>query len=370
MHAQRNALELSLRAEIAARGPIPFVEYMTRCLSEYYSHLSEIGQAGDFVTAPELGPYFADALAHAIAPRLVDYSVIVELGAGTGQLAFDLLKNLAQLNALPEAYFIQETSPSLREVQAQKLRSLPQEISQIVSWQKPDQIKGILIANEVFDALPVERFIQTESGKKRLGIDWQNDQFVEVILDEVLDFNPFGVDTDPMLGQDLLPAQTVLTALRNSRSANPAQALDQYDFEIGYRSEYCPGLGAFLDTILPVFESGLAFVIDYGYERGDYYAPYRRNGTLQAYFQHREVSPFEKPGDVDLTAHVDFTTLAELMMARGWQIDFLKPQNQFLLEQNLLERFPLTAEHYALKRLLDPRLMGEVFRVMGAHLSF
>ncbi len=313
---------------------MPFVDYMARCLAEYYGNLSAIGQAGDFVTAPELGPYFADALAHAIAPHLAAFPVMVELGAGTGQLAFDLLKKWDAMDCLPETYFIQETSPSLREIQAKKLRSLPEPLRKKVSWQKPDAIQGILLANELFDALPVERFIQTESGKKRLGVAWQKDRFVEVILEESIDFNPPGIV-----------------------------------FENVYRSEFCPGLGDFLDQIGSVFKSGKAFVIDYGYERQDYYAAHRSNGTLQAYSEHCEVSPFEKPGCVDLTAHVDFTTLAELMMARGWQIDFLKPQNQFLLEQKLLERYPLTAEHYALKRLLDPRLMGEVFKVMGASKS-
>ena len=330
MYVKRNGLELTLRAEIAAHGPMPFVDYMAACLSAYYSNLREIGQAGDFVTAPECGPYFADALAYAIAPDCKAYPAIVEWGAGTGQLAFDLLQKLNDLNALPEAYFIQEMSPALREIQAQKLRALPRHVTEIVSWQKPQRIHGILLANELFDALPVERFIQTESGKKRLGVDWQNEQFVEVILDESVNFDPPGIV-----------------------------------FENGYRSEYCPGLDIFLEEMLSVFERGKAFIIDYGYERQDYYAPQRFNGTLQAYSQHRVVSPFENPGAVDLTAHVDFTTLAELMMAQAWQIDFLKPQNQFLLEQKVLERYPLTAEHYALKRLLDPRLMGEVFKVMG-----
>jgi SAM-dependent MidA family methyltransferase len=328
----KNWLEATLRAEISAQGPLPFIDYMARCLDAYYSQLTAIGAAGDFVTAPELGPYFAESLAHALLPHLAQYPVIVELGAGTGQLAFDLLQSLDCLGSLPEAYLIQEVSPALREVQALKLQALPVHLQARVSWQKPQNIAGILIANEVFDALPVERFIQTEAGKKRLGVDWQQDQFVEVILDEVLDFNPPG----------LL-------------------------FENGYRSEFCPGLGAFLDTILPCFKSGMAWIIDYGYERQDYYAPHRMNGSMQAYSKHQEVSPLIRPGEVDLTAHVDFTTVAELMMARGWQIDFLKPQNQFMLEHKIMEHYALTPQHYALKRLLDPRLMGEVFKVMGAH---
>ncbi len=330
---RKNILEDQLRAAIAERGPLPFVEYMTHCLNAYYGGLRQIGQAGDFVTAPELGPYFADALAHALLPYLATHPVMVEWGAGTGQLAFDLLRILDQLGTVPEAYVIQEFSPTLRAVQAEKFQTLPAHLQARISWQMPSQVKGILIANEVFDALPVERFIQTASGKKRLGVDWQNDQFVEVELPEAVDFNPPGLE-----------------------------------FAQGYRSEFCPGLDAFLEKALAPFQQAVAFVIDYGYEREDYYAPQRCNGTLQAYSQHREVSPFAQPGEVDLTAHVDFTTLAERLMARGWQIDFLKPQNQFMLEQNILTRYPLTAEHYALKRLLDPRLMGEVFKVMRARM--
>ncbi len=332
MSVAKNQLEDHLRAKIAAQGPLPFLEYMALCLDAYYGRLQAIGRAGDFVTAPELGPYFADALAHALAPQLKRYPVLVELGAGTGRLAFDLLTILDRLGVAPEAYFIQEISPALAAVQAQTLDALPAHLRQRIHWQLPDQIEGILLANEVLDALPVERFIQTDQGIKRLGVDWQNGQFVEVILEQLLDFDPPGMV-----------------------------------FENGYRAEFCPGLGAFLETILPRFKTGCAFFIDYGYEREDYYAPHRFNGTLQAYSQHQEVSAFLHPGQVDLTAHVDFTSLAELMIAHGWQIDFLKPQNQFMLEQDIMSRYPLTPEHYALKRLLDPRLMGEVFKVMAAH---
>ncbi len=335
MSARKINLKAELQAEIAAQGPMPFLDYMGRCLKHYYSHLQAIGSEGDFVTAPQLGPYFADALAHALAPHLADCPTIVELGAGTGQLAVDLLQQLEQLQVLPKAYIIQETSPSLRAIQADRVQQLPARLAERVQWGLSDQIAGLLIANEVFDALPVERFIQTAAGKKRRGVDYKQDHFVEVTLDEPIDF-----------------------------------AVPEVEFAEGYASEFCPGLGAFLDTILPYFQKGMAWIIDYGYERQEYYAPYRPNGTLQAYFQHQLVSPFFKPGAVDLTAHVDFTTLAELFIARGWRIDFLKPQNRFLLEEGVLERYPLTPEHYALKRLLDPRLMGEHFKVMRAEIAF
>ncbi len=331
MFAAKNSLACSLKQDIISHGPLPFVDYMRRCLTAYYGHLETIGAAGDFVTAPELGPYFAVGLSHAIVPHLQQHPVIIEWGAGTGQLAFDLLLALDRAGVVPQAYVIQEWSPSLRAVQIQRLQALPAQLYQRVSWECPDAVDGILLANEVFDALPVERFVQMNHVKKRLGVGWQENQFTEVVLDQEVNFCPPGID-----------------------------------FASGYRSEFCPDLDLLLDQMLRPFKRGIALIIDYGYEREDYYAPYRSNGTLQAYFQHQEISPFLKPGEVDLTAHVDFTALAEAMMARGWQIDFLKPQNRFLLEHHMMSHYSLTPEHYALNRLLDPRLMGEVFKVMGA----
>lgn len=328
--------------------PIPFSEYMQHCLfhpeTGYYTQLQAIGRQGDFVTAPECGPYFADALAEYCAGQLsiCKNPIIMELGAGTGRLAYDLLLGLEKRGRVPERYLICEKSESLKTVQREILAALPDALFARVEWwvapppqpsstrEEGRSLEGVLIANEVFDALPLERFVKTTEGLERLYVAWTPNP-IEISLHE------------PFPWQDQVPWQTLPE---------------------GYRSEFCPGYGPFLASILPVFKKGIALIIDYGYTREDYYHPSRREGTLQAYQNHQVVSVFHEPGHCDITAHVDFTHLAECFIAQGWQIDFLQPQAQFLLAQNILERYPLSVEHYGLKRLLDPRLMGEIFKVM------
>lgn len=328
-------LTKKLKALIQAKGPIPFSEYMALCLFDadygYYSKLEAIGKAGDFITTPELGPYFANAVANYLSAELPTFqkSVIVELGGGTGQLAYDLLKALEAKHALPERYIIIEKSQSLRALQQEKLKEF--EIK--IEWQEELQasnLEGALLANEFFDALPVERFVKTESGNKRLGVDFRENKFIEIELNELLDF--------------------------------------PNDLPVGYRSERCYALQPALHSLLKAFKKGLALVIDYGEIQERYYHFSRINGTITAYQNHQIVSVFDDPGAADLTAHVDFTYLAECFVAEGWRIEFLKPQNRFLLEQGILPTHGIDAEHYALKRLLDPRLMGELFKVLVARI--
>lgn len=342
-----NPLLQKIKLLLQERDSIPFSEYMALCLFDpeygYYSNLTAIGAAGDFITAPELGPYFANALAQFLSERLLQcYNpVLVELGGGTGQLAFDLLQNLKAQNCLPERYLIIEKSRSLQKLQQQKLRELDSSIYKKIEWQETldeANLEGIIIANEFFDALPVERFIKTKAGLERLGVAWQQDHLVEIAMNEKLPLPQEAVELHKILNQ--LPE--------------------------GYRSECCIVLQPILSTILKCFNKGLALVIDYGDIREHYYHFLRNSGTITAYQDHRIVSVFSNPGASDLTAHVDFTHLAECFIASGWQIDFLKPQAQFLLEQKVLPETGLNIENYALKRLLDPRLMGELFKVLAA----
>ena len=121
----------------------------------------------------------------------------------------------------------------------------------------------------------------------------------------------------------------------------------------------------FLNPILQAFKQGRALIIDYGYERERYYEAGRRDGTLLAYHRHQLISPFEAPGECDITAHVDFTAVAEMFLAQNWQIEGLIPQGQFLIEEGVLDRYPLD-QHHPLRRLIDPRLMGEIFQVLIA----
>ncbi len=307
-------LVAKIKARIAEVGPIPFAEYMSTCLFDpeygYYANLQAIGSSGDFITAPELGPYFARALAHFLGPALqaFQHPVILELGGGTGQLAYDLLQALQDANSLPERYLIFEKSPRLKAVQQQKLKAFS---GVQIEWCEDLQaatLEGILLANEFFDALPVERYVRREDASvEKTGVDYQGNQLIET-------------------GE-------------------------------GERFERCECLAEILTPILTAFKKGLALIIDYGEETIE-------RSTLTAYYQHQIVSPFLYPGTSDLTADVDFTALAEVFLKAGWEIESLKPQHQFLLEQGILPATGIDPDRYVLKRLLDPRMMGERFKVM------
>ncbi len=300
-------LARKIKDRIASQGPIPFSEYMDLCLFDpehgYYTNLKEMGRRGDFVTAPECGPYFAKALAHFLEPKVQVFKnpVIFELGGGSGQLAFDLLSFLA----IPVRYIILEKSPSLKAIQQQKLAGLSVEWVDDVLEQG---LEGVILANEFFDALPVERY--TEAGQSY--VDYQEGQFFET-------------------GE-------------------------------GQRFEKCLLFKEILSPILGAFKQGLALVIDYGDEVIDH-------STLTAYKNHQIVSVFDSPGDCDITAHVNFTDLAEIFIQNAWEIDAFKTQAEFSLEQGILPERGLDTENYAIKRLIDPRLMGRLFKVMSAQLT-
>ncbi len=298
-------LAQKIKALITEKGPIPFSAYMELCLFDseygYYTKLTDIGKRGDFITAPECGPYFAKAIAGFLENKLaqLENPVILELGGGTGQFAQDLLSFLQT----KVQYFILEKSPSLRKIQKDKLTGHD------VTWLEEvnfANVEGVVLANEFFDALPVERF--TEEGQQCF-VTFQDNQLVET--------------------------------------------------GTGQYFEKCLLFKEVLRPILQAFKRGFALVVDYGDERIE-------RSTLTAYQQHQIVSVFDSPGECDITAHVDFTDLAEAFLACGWNIDFLKAQGQFLLEQDILPESGLSAENYAIKRLIDPRLMGQLFKVMGA----
>jgi SAM-dependent MidA family methyltransferase len=337
-------MQLSRRLQAhLSKGPLPFSSYMEFCLFDpeegYYSRLTAMGAHGDFITAPECGPYLAHRIAHYFATQhgSGEAPVILELGAGTGRLAFDLLLKLEALDAVPEQYLILEKSTTLAALQKERLSALPSPLFAKVAWCQtlaPNSLNGMVLANEVLDALAVERFCIQASEVKRLGVALEGGRLTEVPLEESL----------------LLP---------------PALMHLVQDLGEGYRSEFCQGLPGFLHPILNAFKTGTALIIDYGYERERYYSRARTDGTLLAYSKHQLISPFAAPGQCDITAHVDFTFVAETCLAQGWTIESLKPQGQFLLEaSDLLAHYPLSIDNYALRRLIDPRLMGEVFQVL------
>lgn len=350
-------LATAIREKIALDGPIPFSEYMEMALYEpgqgYYSAgLQKFGAGGDFVTAPQLGNVFARCLAkqiEQISQELGPYEII-EAGAGSGILAADLLKVLGEDHP-PTRYRILERSAHLRQVQKETLsQQVPQWMDRI-SWldQPPESgWQGVFLANEVLDALTVERFCIGTKGISRLqvnngpnGFEWHQ-----------------GACPPTMQAQ----VQALLSSLEQQLPA-------------GYCSELNTSLSAWLQAVTGSMQKGIALLIDYGHSRRDYYLPQRRDGTLICHYQHRAHSdPFSWPGLTDISASVDFTALAEAADHCGLEVSGYTTQAMFLLAcglDKILAEFELLSERERLamnnqvRRLTLPEEMGERFQVMA-----
>jgi SAM-dependent MidA family methyltransferase len=353
------ALARHIAEEIEAQGPIGFDRYMQRALYEpglgYYSAgRIKFGAAGDFVTAPELGPVYAQCLAEVIAPVAADADVI-ELGAGSGALAADLLAALAALDALPARYRILDTSADLRERQRALLEARLPALLPRVDWldaPPSEPWKGVLLANEVVDALPVRLF--------RLAPDGVHERCVGLV--------PEPCDPPRFRWHDR-PADDALRA-----AAWRVLGGEIDDYPPGYTHEVRVDLNAWFNTVAGSLAEGWAVFVDYGHARAEHYAPQRHDGTLACYYRHRQhADPLWLPGLSDLTAWVDFTALAEAALAAGYDVGCWTTQAQFLLAAGLdrvLAR-QVPADELAqwrlaqqVKRLMLPGEMGERFKLM------
>jgi SAM-dependent MidA family methyltransferase len=358
-----------IRERERSEGFLSFADYMEMALYEpglgYYSAgLTKLGEQGDFITAPELGTVFARCLANQIAEvgeALDGPWEILEIGAGSGRLAADLLNALADGGlALPARYRILERSADLKETQARTLAERAPAHAGRATWlDRPPTgpWRGVLIANEVIDALAVERFEVAEDGPRQLGVAFEGDG------DDVrLDWSHRAAP--PSLAHRIEHLQSRLPA-----------PLAQ-----GYRSELCATLPAWLASVTDRLECGLALFIDYGYPRGEYYHPARRDGTLVCQMRHRaHFDPFTWPGLQDISAFVDFTTLAEAADETRLQVAGYAPQNQFLFgcglhrvlaDQAVLPPLEQQALSHEIKELTLPGAMGEKFQAMALTRNF
>lgn len=356
-------LTTAIQDEIAASeaGVIPFSRYMELALYApglgYYSAgATKFGDAGDFVTAPELGPVFAACVAEAVAPvlqQLGPEALFLELGGGTGAFAEVALKRLMELDALPNRYLILEPSAQLRVRQRERLRErLVPPLFDLVEWVDgpvPHDWIGVLFANEVIDALPTPRFA-VEAG--------------EVYEEHV-------ALEDGRLVRVLRPADGFLgAAVRHLQGGLQAPLPD------GYRSEVLPQLPYWIQAVSGGMKAGAMLFVDYGYVRGEYYLPERDEGTLRAFYRHRmHGDPMLWPGLQDLTASVDFTALAEAGVGAGFDLAGYCSQASFLLGNGLAgvlariealdDEVERLRRHQEVKRLTLPSEMGERFQVMG-----
>ena len=351
-----------LRAQIAAHGPMPFAQYMERCLYApglgYYSAGStKFGAAGDFITAPELGGLFASCVAGAVQPVLALVGAdaeFLELGGGSGAFAEAALRALSELDTLPRRYLILEPSADLRERQRERLqRTLPAALHARVQWldRPPEESwRGVLFANEVIDALPTTRFTLREG---------------EVYEEYV------ALDGEGRLRRTDRPADALVAGAVRHLERDLGR-----EFAEGYRSEVLPQLPYWIQAVAGTLEAGVMLFIDYGYVRREFYLPERTDGTLMAHFRHHAHSdPLHWPGLNDLTASVDFTALAEAGNSAGFGVAAYLPQAQFLLASGLQAAFESAhaqagddlARHrlaQEVRRLTLPEQMGERFQAM------
>ncbi|MGD9391935.1 MAG: SAM-dependent methyltransferase [Chromatiales bacterium] len=335
-------------------GCLGFDRYMEMALyapglGYYTAGRRKFGREGDFITAPEISPLFARSLAHSLKPVLqaCESPVILEFGAGSGKLACDLLQALQALDALPEHYLIMELSPELRERQQAVVRERLPGLSGRVEWLErlPDaDIEGAVVANEVLDAMAVHRFRTRETGLEEQCVVCDGQQ----------------------LHLDWRPA---------ARSLQEAVASLALQLPPGHVSEINLRLRPWIGELGRLLARGVALLVDYGYERRDYYSPDRSSGTLFCHYRHHgNTDPLYLPGMQDITAHVDFTAVAEAADSAGLRVAGYTSQAAFLLGcgiEQMLEGMAgeQDAEWFALvegfKRLVLPTEMGERFRVMA-----
>ncbi len=347
-----------IAAEIAAAGGwITFARYMELALyapglGYYAAGATKFGAAGDFVTAPEMTPLFGAALAVQVALILdaAPRREIVELGAGSGRLAADLLVALAARGASPSRYAILEPSPDLRERQRATIaRDAVQELAR-VEWLSalPPAIDGAVIANEVLDALPPQLVA------RQRGTIFERGVAVAA-----------GADGGAAFAWEDRPADARVAALAAAR------------FPAGgdYLSEINPAAEALVQMIGRRLVGGAMLLIDYGFPAAEYYHPQRNAGTVMCHYRHRaHADPFSWPGLTDITAHVDFSAIAAAGARAGLQVAGFAPQAAFLLGCGILDALAAVGAPESLayakaaapvQKLLSPAEMGELFKVLA-----
>jgi SAM-dependent MidA family methyltransferase len=336
----------------AAGGWIGFDQYMEMALYEpglgyYGGGALKFGAAGDFVTAPEMSPLFGRTLARQVAQVLaaVDGGDVLELGPGSGRLAADLLLELERLGALPRHYFMLELSGELRARQRQRLATAAPHLCERAVWLDalPETIDGVIVANEVLDAVPVQVVAWRERGifergvaRAAAGLAWSE------------------------------------RPIRPGPLAEAARALSvapPYVTEIGLRAH------ALVAALARRLARGVVLLVDYGFGSGEFHHPQRSSGTLMCHYRHRaHDDPFFLPGLQDITAHVDFTSVVDAGVAGGLSVLGYTTQARFLVNCGITDllaaEHPEAAGHYLpiasqAHRLLSPAEMGELFKVLA-----
>lgn len=359
-------LTARIRAEVErCGGRIPFARYMELALYApglgYYSAGSaKLGAAGDFLTAPEVSPLFAYCLARQCRPALESAGPgeILEFGAGSGLLACDLLRELEGLGVLPQRYAIVELSADLRQRQQTLLQERIPHLQDRVVWldSLPETpLNGVMLANEVIDAMPVHRLIR-QDGWRELYVVWQEGA-------------GFAYEPGPLSDARL-----------NERIGTIVAALGAENFPEGYELEINLAAEGWLAAAARSLGRGMILLADYGYPRRGFYHPERRTGTLRCYYRHRmHADALILTGLQDITADVEFTALAEAATGAGLEVAGYTTQAYFLLggglmewEQRLANAAPVERIRLAqqIRRLTLPGEMGERLKLMALTRGF
>jgi SAM-dependent MidA family methyltransferase len=346
----------------ANAGWISFERYMNMALYEpglgYYSAgATKLGASGDFVTAPEISPLFSRCLASQSiqALELMGGGAVLELGAGSGVMATEVLSQLAAEQRLPDRYLILEVSADLRERQRALILQRVPELAERVAWldQWPERFQGVVLANEVLDAMPVQRFRIRGEQVNTIGVTWQLGR---------LDWSETRADA------------ALERAVREIETALGEPLPD------GYASEINMHLAPWIGGLAAAMSGGVALFIDYGLPRRQYYRPDRREGTLLCHYRHRfHDDPLIYAGVQDVGAWVDFTAVAEAASAAGMGVAGFTTQAHFLIgagierflaqigEQEITARVQLARQAMLLTL---PGEMGERFKVIGLTKNF
>ena len=352
-HSQQ--LHRLLAGEISDNGGwLPFSRFMEQLLyapglGYYAAGARKFGAAGDFVTAPEMTGLFGQALARQVADGMAaSAAVVLEIGAGSGRLAADLLLALAAMDALPEHYYILELSADLRQRQQATLaREVPQ-LAERAVWLNalPEHFSGVVVANELLDAMPVDIVAWREGGIHARGVSLADD--------------------GSFLWSEKLASGALLAAA--DEIGEQCQLPPGYESEVGLASR------AWTAEWGHRLQRGLLLLIDYGFPRREFYHPQRGRGTLMCHYRHHaHPDPFYLPGLQDVTAHVDFTAIAAAADGAGLDVMGYASQGRFLLDcgiLDLLAAIPADSTDYlraagAVNKLLLPHEMGELFKVIA-----
>lgn len=336
--------------QIDQHGPIPFADFMQMALYMpqlgYYSNgTQKFGEQGDFITAPEISSLFSKCLANQCQQVLADLSggAILEFGAGSGIMACDILQALQQKKqALPD-YYILELSAELKARQHALIAKQAPELLNQVTWldQLPDNFEGVILANEVIDAMPVHQFIIRDDVRE-IFVTHQNRQLIEHI--------------------DAPSSQLLADAIKQL----------EINFAAGYRSEINLMQTAWIKSLSQCLTQGVIILIDYGFPQHEYYHPDRSCGTVMCHYQHKSHdNPYINVGVQDITAHVDFTAIAQVAVDHELDVLGFTHQAGFLTDCGLTNLVasedPVAQFNYAqqIKRLTLPSEMGELFKVLA-----